>query len=551
MLRRLTGLTRQFGFTSHPHGKYRIRTLRDLRLLTGTQAGAATAETRTAKTMDTTASTRSSDAHEETPSAEPTESRQNLSRQGQSAREFLELDDMMRDLVVEAALREADDKKQSLTEQYTHPGRTDRASDSSSADCDEHSESGSTEKSGPGPVDSETEATESEAEARSPERILREIDELETLIEAAGDAISPASCSLAGPLPEHPRVQAFAWPSAVTTEPCLVCGNTTALRKFAIEGVTEQLVECQSCGLGSLFPMPSAARIQSFYPAEYYGTPSAKFEPLVEAGVRAGARARVRSLLAGIRPESQVLDIGCGRGVMLRAALDLGHTAHGVEISEEAAAGVDPRAHIRIASDLNQAGYETHSMDVVILWHVLEHLPQPGRTLAEIRRILTPGGRLVLAVPNYASWQSRWAGADWFHLDLPRHLFHFTPDTLSLLLRRNGFANQSVRHFAALQNPFGWLQSWFNRADHSARNSLYSLLHRGGDHEDVREMSGAKRLFFKAAFAAGLPVAGAVSLVEAAFRQGGTIAVTAETGCIDDNPSPAFGIRPELLAGAC
>ena len=87
--------------------------------------------------------------------------------------------------------------------------------------------------------------------------------------------------------------------------------------------------------------MPSPARIQSFYPPEYYGTPTAKFVPLVEAGVRAGARARVRSLLSGVHPESHVLDIGCGRGVMLRAILDLGYTAHGVEISEEAAAGVE------------------------------------------------------------------------------------------------------------------------------------------------------------------------------------------------------------------
>ena len=475
-------------------------------------------------------------------------SKPGLSEQGRSAREFLELDELMGELVVDAAQREEDAKRQSQIEQYSHPSRVETPTEEreqTSGEVEAADEPTSDE------VLTTTEAgsTEDRVEIRHPEEILRQLDELEELIESAEDEsreIAPQST----PIPEHPKVSAFAWPSAVVTEPCLVCGGTTALRKFAIEGVSEQLVECESCGLGSLFPMPSPARIQSFYPPEYYGTPTAKFVPLVEAGVRAGARARVRSLLSGVHPESHVLDIGCGRGVMLRAVLDLGYTAHGVEISEEAAAGVDPRADVRIAPDLYEAGYETNSMDAVIMWHVLEHLPQPGQTIAEIRRILRPGGRLILAVPNYDSWQSRWAGADWFHLDLPRHLYHFTPDTLTLLLRRHGFANQSFNHFAALQNPFGWLQSFFNRASDSPRNCLYSLLHRGGDHEDARSLGFLKRAFFKAAFAAGLPIAGAISLIEAAWERGGTIAVTAELGCVEERTERAFGVRQGTLAAA-
>lgn len=383
---------------------------------------------------------------------------------------------------------------------------------------------------------------------RKADDMLRKLDELERLIRSVDEETREDESS-AGPISEHPQVRPFAWPSAVVTEPCLVCGSTSALRLYSIDGVSEELVECDSCGLGSLFPMPGAARIQSFYPAEYYGTPSAKFEPLVEWGVRAGARARVRSLLNGIHPDSHVLDVGCGRGVMLRAMLDLGYTAHGVELTEEAAAGVDPRAEIRIASDLAQAGYETNSMDAVVLWHVLEHLPHPGKTLAEIRRILRPGGRLILAVPNFASWQAGRAGADWFHLDLPRHLYHFSPETLSILLHRYGFAKQSYRHFAALQNPFGWLQSWFNQASQSPRNCLYSLLHRGGEHADARNLGAARRFLCKAAFAAGLPIAAAVSLLEAAFRRGGTIAVTAEMGCVEDHAEPVAAPRG-ALAGA-
>ncbi|MDA0587981.1 MAG: class I SAM-dependent methyltransferase [Planctomycetota bacterium] len=464
-----------------------------------------------------------------------------LSEQSQSTRDFLEMEEMASELVSTARSREESDRTRSRVTQYSHPSRVNELLAAVDA--------GLAEANAP-----EADASDERivwhgdrVEVRHPKEILRRLDQLEELIKTAdeqpAETVAPADS-----ISEHPRVEAFAWPSAVATNPCVICGGTTALRKYSIEGVSEQLVECVSCGLGSLFPMPDVTRIKSFYPAEYYGTPSAKFEPLVESGVRAGSRARVRSLLKGIPAGSHVLDVGCGRGVMLRAALDLGYTAHGVEISAEAAAGVDPRAHVRIASDLTEAGYETNSMDAVVLWHVLEHLPQPGRTLSEIRRILKPGGRLVLAVPNFASWQSRWAGADWFHLDLPRHLYHFSPDTLSLLLHRHGFAKQSCRHFAALQNPFGWLQSAFNRASGSPRNSLYSLLHRGGDHEDARSLSPAKRFLFKAAFAVGLPIAAAVSLLEAALGEGGTIAVTAELGCVERHPEPADNSRRALAA---
>lgn len=466
-----------------------------------------------------------------------------LTEQSQSTRDFLEMDEMTSDLVLSAKQHEQQERIRSRVEQYSHPSRVDELlSAVNTASNPETVPETETALVTNDPVVADGDRVE----ICRPEEILRRLDELEKLIDTVDET---AAEEISSPIHEHPRVEAFAWPSTVVTDPCVICGSTEAYRKYSIEGVSEQFVECDSCGVGSLFPMPDAARIQSFYPAEYYGTPTAKFEPLVESGVRAGSRARVRSLLSGIPAGSHILDVGCGRGVMLRAALDLGYTAHGVEISEEAAAGVDARAHIRIAPDLAEAGYETNSMDAVVLWHVLEHLPRPGRTLAEIRRILKPGGRLVLAVPNYASWQSRWAGADWFHLDLPRHLYHFSPDTLSILLHRYGFAKQSYRHFAALQNPFGWLQSAFNRSSGSPRNCLYSLLHRGGEHEDVQSLSSAKRILYKAAFAAGLPIAAAVSLLEAAFGRGGTIAVTAELGCVDEDKEPTLVLRG-ALAGA-
>ncbi|MHC4880238.1 MAG: class I SAM-dependent methyltransferase, partial [Planctomycetota bacterium] len=373
---------------------------------------------------------------------------------------------------------------------------------------------------------------------------LTTIDSIERLIaEADPEHSQPA------PVSEHPDVHSVA-AQPVETSPCVVCHGTAATTRFVIDGVPEKLVVCDGCGVGSLFPMPGSRRIASFYPAEYYGAAEAKFEPLVEFGVCLGARLRARSLMHGVPGGSRVLDIGCGRGVMLKGLLDLGYEAHGVEMSAAAAAGADPRAQIHIAPQLADAGFDDSSFDAVVLWHVFEHLPHPDRTLDELRRIMKPGGRLIIAVPNFASWQSRALGADWFHLDLPRHLYHYTPDALRRLLNRYEFECSAINHFALLQNPFGWLQSWLNRVTDAPRNSLYSLLHRGGQHPDLRQMTWRQRTSLKTCYRLGLPVAACISILEALRQQGGTIAVSATLSDLQTIDDVLQTAAPANLAGA-
>jgi SAM-dependent methyltransferase len=245
-----------------------------------------------------------------------------------------------------------------------------------------------------------------------------------------------------------------------------------------VTGDAFEIRRCGDCGLALTWPPPSPTEMGRYYPDAYYGNAGEKrFVGPVEGLQRAlyGARARRVEAAAGGRP-GRVLDVGCGRGFLLDAFRRRGWAAEGTEMSEASSAHAREvlgiRVHIGTLESLSLPG---GSFDAVTLWHVLEHVTDPGSLLGEIGRLLRPGGVLLVSVPNFGSPEARLSGPGWFHLDAPRHLVHFTPESLGKVLTGAGFETLGARFFAPEFDAFSFVQSTLNRLG-LRQNALYDTL---------------------------------------------------------------------------
>jgi SAM-dependent methyltransferase len=232
-----------------------------------------------------------------------------------------------------------------------------------------------------------------------------------------------------------------------------------------VTGDPFEVRRCGACGLSLTWPMPEGAAMARYYPDSYYGTPDEKrFAGPVEAAQRLlyGNRVRQVERHAGGRP-GRVLDVGCGRGFLLDAFRRRGWAVEGTELSEGSSRYAREVLGLRIhLGALQDLGLPAESFDAVAIWHVLEHVGDPGAVLAEARRLLRPGGVLLVGVPNFGSLEARATRAGWFHLDVPRHLIHFTPETLRGGLRAAGLEEVASSFHAPEYDTFSFVQSLEN-----------------------------------------------------------------------------------------
>ena len=181
----------------------------------------------------------------------------------------------------------------------------------------------------------------------------------------------------------------------------------------------------------TLAPAPPEAHESGAYGG---GTP--RGARLAAPLLRAFDRRRLTQLeRAGALTPGRLLDIGAGRGRFVAQARAAGWYAHGIEPSQRGIEGARAIGIELVAGGIDDAQVPAGSLDAASLWHVLEHVEDPGAALERIASWLRPGGMLLVGVPNLAGVQARVGGARWYHLDVPRHRTHFTLTGLEALLR--------------------------------------------------------------------------------------------------------------------
>lgn len=233
-----------------------------------------------------------------------------------------------------------------------------------------------------------------------------------------------------------------------------------SLEEFAIH-------RCASCGLGHTNPIPSD--LGAYYGPAYYGKRHSFTDRYCLARrLRTLASATGRAGQVG----GKVLDVGCGDGNFIAAAGEAGWKATGTDIGgaldNARAAGLD------VYGSLEEAAARG-PFDAVTMWHTLEHFTDPKATLEKVRSAIAPNGTLVVAVPDAAGLQASLFRGRWFHLDVPRHLYHFDRSALASLLGRVGFVPERWQHQEIENDVFGWMQSALN-AMLPAPNVLFQSL---------------------------------------------------------------------------
>jgi predicted TPR repeat methyltransferase len=140
------------------------------------------------------------------------------------------------------------------------------------------------------------------------------------------------------------------------------------------------------------------------------------------------------------------LDYGCGTGMFLKVCQDKGWKAYGME-PDDGARKLGTEMGLNVFSDKERVNTYTNNQkfDVITLWHVLEHVTDLDETLTFFRERLNKGGALVIAVPNYTSFDAQHYKEFWAAYDVPRHLYHFEISTIQKLLSKYGFSLSETR----------------------------------------------------------------------------------------------------------
>lgn len=304
----------------------------------------------------------------------------------------------------------------------------------------------------------------------------------------------------------------------LTTTHCPVCqsDDTSVVYATAQDYITNKMFQvwkCSNCDIS--YTDPRTKDLSPFYPEKYR-----RYSSLILNILKFLYRMRAKKWSRSFKSPGTVFEMGCGDGIMLSALRKQGWQVFGNERTLQSAYFARHKLNLPVfVGELDSLNLAPIA-DLVILFQVLEHLENPVETLKQLNHLIKLDGKLIIGVPNFDSWQSKITKDRWFHLDVPRHFFHFSLKSLEFCLRSSGFAITQVSYISLEHDPYGWVQSILNHFD-KKRNSLTRLLLKL-DKPNLTAIIHLALVLFIGALS--LPI----SIVSWVFNRGAILEVTAQ-----------------------
>ena len=271
------------------------------------------------------------------------------------------------------------------------------------------------------------------------------------------------------------------------------------VKDHSVSGEEFQLIHNEELDLLETQPQPSEDKLGDYYESEdYISHTDAKrnlFEKVYHF-IKSIALKRKLNLINSFGSEQKkLLDVGCGTGDFLKVAKDNQWTVSGIEPNNSAREIANTKSNNSVFGIDHLLKFESNSFDVITLWHVLEHLPKLESHIAIFESLLKPNGRLVIAVPNYKSYDASHYKNFWAAFDVPRHLWHFSQTSISRLVRTKNMdviktvpmifdayyvSLLSEKYKNGSMNPFkafwiGWKSNWKAKQSGEYSSMIYII----------------------------------------------------------------------------
>ncbi|WP_457669801.1 class I SAM-dependent methyltransferase [Thiolapillus sp.] len=223
------------------------------------------------------------------------------------------------------------------------------------------------------------------------------------------------------------------------------------------------VVQCKQCGLMRTNPRPTAATIGYYYPDNYGPYAGTRITKNDNSGIAFTWKKKIDSILSTKgealpnTPPGNLLEVGCASGSFLYKMEQIGWNVEGIEFSEKASENARSHGYKVTTGSLESAQEPDKKYDLIVAWMVIEHLHDPKGSLEKLNKWTEKNGFLVFSIPNSSRlFMNKYS----YNLQLPTHLFHFTPDTITALLKKTGWHTERIIHQVTLSSLMASAGYW-------------------------------------------------------------------------------------------